>query len=80
MSQGVCRNLIEHGRIDQKSLCMDFVREYVRQPNRGYGNDITTVFRKLSSNNFEDVLRPASEQFNGNRRRAIIVALAICLT
>lgn len=69
MTQAVCRNLIEHGAIEQKSLCMEFVRDYLHQPNRGYGQDITTVFRKLQKNQFEDVLGPASEQFNGNNKK-----------
>lgn len=65
MTQGVCRNLIEHGRIDQPTLCKDFVREYTKQSNRLYGDNVITVFKKLRNNKFEDVLGPASEQFGG---------------
>lgn len=68
MTQGVCRNLIEHGRIDQPTLCKDFVREYTRQSNRLYGDNVITVFKKLRNNKFEDVLGPASEQFGGKYR------------
>lgn len=66
MTRSVARTLIEHRRIDQAAMCKSFVREYLRDPHRGYGDAIVTVFRKLRQNRFGDLIGPASEQFGGS--------------
>ena len=41
-----------------------FSADYFRDPRRGYGQSISTVFMKLRFN-VDDVYRPAMEQFDG---------------
>jgi poly(ADP-ribose) glycohydrolase ARH3 len=42
-----------------------FVKEYFKEPRRGYGGNVAHVFKKLQDSNFVDVFAPASEQFGG---------------
>lgn len=49
----------------QKSLAVNFVREYFKSPSRGYGAGVTDLFHVLKTTKFEDVLLPANQQFNG---------------
>lgn len=65
MTRSVARTLIAHRAVDQTDLCKNFVREYLRDPHRGYGEAVVTVFRKLRQNRFADLVRPATEQFGG---------------
>lgn len=82
MSRSVARTLIDHGAINQTEMSKHFVREYLRDPYRGYGEAVVTVFRKMRQNRFRDVLTPAREQFagtgsfgNGGAMRVAPVAL-----
>lgn len=44
-----------------------FTDDYFNQKiNRGYGTHVRTVFSKLKESNYEDVFKPAKEQFNGS--------------
>lgn len=43
-----------------------FVQEYYKEPKRGYGANVVEVFRKLRANKFEDIYKPAKEQFQGS--------------
>lgn len=43
-----------------------FVKDYHDSPNRGYGRNIINVFQQLNNQNFQDVWKPAKEQFNGS--------------
>lgn len=49
----------------QKDLAVDFVREYFKEPSRGYGGGVIDLFHKLRRSKFEDILTPAKNQFNG---------------
>lgn len=49
----------------QKKLAVDFVKEYFTAPSRGYGSGVQGLFQQLKKNKCEDVLQPASNQFNG---------------
>lgn len=42
-----------------------FAQEYKKDPDRGYGAGVITVFRKLLSPKCRDVYEPARAQFNG---------------
>lgn len=42
-----------------------FAQEYKKDPDRGYGAGVITVFRKLLSPKCRDVYEPAQAQFNG---------------
>lgn len=66
MTKSVARCLIDQQHLNQTELCKSFVREYLHDPNRGYGEAIVTVFRKLRQNRFRDVHGPAAEQFGGS--------------
>lgn len=65
MTRSIARTLIDHNGINQTELCKNFVREYLREPYRGYGEGVVTVFRKLRQSRFSNVLAPAQEQFGG---------------
>lgn len=48
------------------SLCPSrFAQEYKKDPDRGYGAGVITVFKKLLSPKCRDVYEPARAQFNG---------------
>lgn len=66
MTLSVARCLIEKPPVDYTHLARLFVKEYFREPNRGYGANVVEVFSKLRSNKFEDIYKPAKEQFNGS--------------
>lgn len=42
-----------------------FAQEYKKDPDRGYGAGVITVFKKLLSPKCRDVYEPARAQFNG---------------
>ncbi|XP_072628058.1 ADP-ribosylhydrolase ARH3 isoform X3 [Canis lupus baileyi] len=42
-----------------------FAQEYKKEPDRGYGAGVITVFKKLLSPKCRDVFEPARAQFNG---------------
>lgn len=75
MTRSVARTLIDHNGINQTELCKNFVREYLREPYRGYGEGVVTVFRKLRQTRFSNVLVPAQEQFGGYSFNIVIIRL-----
>ena len=42
-----------------------FADEYFKEPERGYGSNVVTVFEGLRNPELKDVYRPASSQFDG---------------
>ena len=42
-----------------------FVEEYYKEPNRGYGGNVITVFKSLQRENCQNPYGPAEEQFDG---------------
>lgn len=50
----------------QKSLTVNFVKEYFKSPARGYGSGVQQLFQQLKRSKFEDILAPANRQFNGS--------------
>lgn len=65
MTKSVAQTLITHRTIDHQDLAKNFVRQYVKEPNRGYGGAVVTIFGKFRKNKFTDLVGPAQEQFNG---------------
>lgn len=66
----------------QKQLAKNFTIEYFKEPNRGYGKGVGTVFNKLKASKFAEPTKPAREQFfgggsygNGGAMRIAPVAL-----
>lgn len=62
----VAESLIEKKGFDDKALAKRFVSEFYREPKRGYGANILEVFHKLKVQRFEDIWKPAKEQFDGS--------------
>lgn len=50
----------------QKKLAKNLTKEYFKEPSRGYGHGVITVFQKLKGSKFADPTGPAKEQFFGN--------------
>lgn len=46
-------------------LSLRFAQEYKKEPDRGYGAGVITVFKKLLSPKCRDVFEPARAQFHG---------------
>lgn len=66
MTKALMTSLIQRNGFDQMDTAKEFTAEYFKNPNRGYGEAIGTVFRKLKAGNFDDILGPAQNQFNGS--------------
>ncbi|CAH1405504.1 unnamed protein product [Nezara viridula] len=74
MTLGILKSFIELGCFDERDIANRFVTNYFREPNRGYGESVVTVFKKLRqilnssnrSNSETDVWKPAQQQFNGS--------------
>ncbi|XP_028140272.1 ADP-ribosylhydrolase ARH3 [Diabrotica virgifera virgifera] len=82
MMKSVAKFLTDKPEPDYKFLARLFVNEYFKEPKRGYGQSIVDVFRKLKNTKYEDVFKPAKEQFlgegsfgNGGAMRIAPVAL-----
>ena len=46
-------------------MAQEFVEEFFREPDRGYGAAVGTVFERLRDENPHDVTLPARSQFDG---------------
>ncbi|XP_008201508.1 ADP-ribosylhydrolase ARH3 isoform X1 [Tribolium castaneum] len=66
MMKEVAKTLIDKPEIDYKHMAKLFVKEYFSEPHRGYGQNVVEVFNKLRKTKFEDIYKPAKEQFNGS--------------
>lgn len=66
MTKSVIRCLCDKPAIDFKCMARFFVKEYFTEPNRGYGANVTEIFKKLKNNKFDDIYKPAREQFGGS--------------
>ncbi|XP_066590261.1 ADP-ribosylhydrolase ARH3-like [Prorops nasuta] len=65
MSKAVAESLAEKEKLSIEDLAIKFVKAYFREPHRGYGPAVVTVFQKLRGSRFSNLERPALEQFNG---------------
>lgn len=65
MTKSVAKCLIDKPAVDFKCLARLFVKEYFSEPRRGYGQNVVEVFSKLRGSKFEDIYKPAREQFSG---------------
>ncbi|XP_077992279.1 ADP-ribosylhydrolase ARH3-like [Glandiceps talaboti] len=82
MARSVAESLIKNRGYDAKDMAQRFAEEYKREPHRGYGANVITVFDKLLDPSLEDVYKPARDQFdgsgsygNGGAMRVVPVAL-----
>lgn len=65
MTKAICRSLLSQQSFNVNDMAKAFVEEYFREPWRGYGAGVVTVFQRLHTEKHDDVLLPAREQFNG---------------
>ncbi|KAJ3665049.1 hypothetical protein Zmor_000564 [Zophobas morio] len=65
MMKSIAQSLIAKPEIDYKHMAKLFVKDYFLEPHRGYGPNVVDVFSKLRKSKFDDIYRPAREQFNG---------------
>lgn len=66
MTRSIGKFLVDKPEPDFSFLARLFVKDYYLEPNRGYGGNVIKVFEKLKLNKFQDVYKPASEQFGGS--------------
>lgn len=66
MTKVVAKALLSPQADYQKSLAVDFVKEYFKNQKRGYGEGISNLFQKWKRNKFEGYMETASDQYNGS--------------
>lgn len=64
MTIALCRSLLSEKTLNINHLAQQYVETYFREPMRGYGGSVATVFKKLKES-YDDVTLPAREQFYG---------------
>ncbi|XP_055442992.1 ADP-ribosylhydrolase ARH3 isoform X2 [Bubalus kerabau] len=65
MARALVQSLLAKEAFDEVDMAHRFAQEYKKDPDRGYGAGVITVFRKLLSPRCRDVFEPARAQFNG---------------
>nr|KAF6503728.1 hypothetical protein HJG63_000394 [Rousettus aegyptiacus] len=65
MARALVQSLLSKEAFDEVDMAHRFAQEYQKEPDRGYGAGVITVFKKLLSPKCRDVYEPARAQFNG---------------
>nr|XP_010958202.1 ADP-ribose glycohydrolase ARH3 [Camelus bactrianus] len=65
MARALVQSLLAKEAFDEVDMAHRFAQEYRKDPDRGYGAGVITVFKKLLSPKCRDVFEPARAQFNG---------------
>lgn len=66
MTTQVAKSLINYNPESyHKELALNFAKEYFNSPGRGYGASVKDLFGQMKKDNFNDVLTPALNQFQG---------------
>ncbi|ELW65983.1 Poly(ADP-ribose) glycohydrolase ARH3 [Tupaia chinensis] len=65
MARALVQSLLAKEAFDEVDMAQRFAQEYRKDPDRGYGAGVITVFKKLLSPKCRDVYEPARAQFNG---------------
>uniref|UniRef100_A0A6G1SE58 ADP-ribosylhydrolase ARH3 n=1 Tax=Aceria tosichella TaxID=561515 RepID=A0A6G1SE58_9ACAR len=66
MTIATCESLIRNKGLDSRDLSKEYSETYFKDPNRGYGAAVRTVFKSLETSKFQDPYGPAASQFNGS--------------
>ena len=67
MTRSVAGSLIAHRGYDAVDMAKRFGSEFEKEPERGYGYNVTTVFDAINTGNYDgDIYRPAAAQFGGS--------------
>ncbi|XP_053432524.1 ADP-ribosylhydrolase ARH3 isoform X2 [Nycticebus coucang] len=65
MARALVQSLLAKEAFDEVDMAHRFAQEYKKDPDRGYGAGVITVFKKLLNPKCHDVYEPARAQFNG---------------
>ncbi|XP_007492862.2 ADP-ribosylhydrolase ARH3 isoform X2 [Monodelphis domestica] len=65
MTRALVQSLLAKEAFDEVDMAKRFAQEYKKDPDRGYGAAVITVFKKLLNPKCIDVFEPARAQFNG---------------
>ncbi|XP_029427234.1 ADP-ribose glycohydrolase ARH3 [Rhinatrema bivittatum] len=65
MTRGLVQSLLSTPEFDEVDMAKRFAEDYNKDPDRGYGLGVVSVFKKLLSTECSDVFQPAKEQFDG---------------
>ncbi|XP_008058161.1 poly(ADP-ribose) glycohydrolase ARH3 [Carlito syrichta] len=65
MARALVQSLLAKEAFDEVDMAHRFAQEYKKDPDRGYGAGVITVFKKLLNPKCRDVYEPARAQFNG---------------
>uniref|UniRef100_A0A0D9S7T0 ADP-ribosylhydrolase ARH3 n=9 Tax=Cercopithecidae TaxID=9527 RepID=A0A0D9S7T0_CHLSB len=65
MARALVQSLLAKEAFDEVDMAHRFAQEYKKDPDRGYGAGVVTVFKKLLNPKCRDVFEPARAQFNG---------------
>lgn len=66
MARSVAASLIEKKSFNAEAMAKRFTDEYFKEPDRGYGYNVVTVFEGLKKADLKDVYEPARTQFEGS--------------
>ncbi|GFR66463.1 poly(ADP-ribose) glycohydrolase ARH3-like, partial [Elysia marginata] len=66
MVRSVAASLLEKKVFDAQDMAKRFTDEYFKEPDRGYGSNVVTVFKGLRNSDLKDVYEPARAQFEGS--------------
>ncbi|RUS81455.1 hypothetical protein EGW08_010795 [Elysia chlorotica] len=66
MARSVAASLLEKKSFDAQDMAKRFADEYYKEPDRGYGFNVVTVFEGLKNPETKDVYEPARVQFGGS--------------
>ena len=66
MTRCICRSLLAKKCFDAHDMASNFLHEYKKNGNRGYGSGMLLLFTKWDSGcSLSDPFLPAKEQFSG---------------
>ncbi|XP_014292809.1 ADP-ribosylhydrolase ARH3 [Halyomorpha halys] len=67
MTKALTESLVTHHSLNELDLAKRLVGNYfsIKEPDRSYGSQTTTIFHKLKNSKFDDIWLPAKELFNG---------------
>lgn len=66
MTKSTCRSLLENKGFVASHLARAYSESFFKEPLRGYGQAVKTVFSQLRDSHYKKPFEPASQQFNGN--------------
>lgn len=65
MTISTCKSLQQNNGFNPRHLAREYTDSYFKEPNRGYGASVRTVFKMLRATECCDPFGPAANQFDG---------------